>query len=203
MVRTGGILAFVLIVVAIIGAFLGHNSRAVAIVFGLIQTAIIIFVFWSTKGLFNSRSHHGADVAIVGLIVILALLWIFSLIGGAGLGAVTNPQALQSALGVIGIISLIVMLLMLIFFLWFSIGAIGFGGAGGGGLWKAIGILYVIGLALMILTVIIGVIAAMTHTTNLLGLSGILALIGALVWLAAWICHGIGLIMGAGQMQQA
>ncbi len=199
MVRLGGILAFVLIAVVIIGAFLAQN-RAVAIIFGLIQTAIMIFVFWSSKGLFNSRNYRTADVAIMGIIVILVVLWIFSLLGGAGVGAVANPQALASALGVIGIISLIVLLAWLVFFIWFSIGAMGFANAGGGGLWKAIGILYIVGLGLLILTVVVGIIAAMAQSQGMVGLMAITGLIGALVLLAAWICHGIGLITGAGKM---
>ena len=199
MVRLGGILAFVLIAVVIIGAFLAQN-KAVAIVFGLIQTAIMIFVFWSSKGLFNSRNYRTADIAIMGIIVILVVLWIFSLLGGAGVGAVANPQALASALGVIGIISLIVLLAWLVFFIWFSIGAMGFANAGGGGLWKAIGILYIVGLGLLILTVVVGIIAAMAQSQGMVGLMAITGLIGALVLLAAWICHGIGLITGAGKM---
>ena len=199
MVRLGGILAFVLIAVVIIGAFLAQN-RAVAIIFGLIQTAIMIFVFWSSKGLFNSRNYRTADVAIMGIIVILVVLWIFSLLGGAGVGAVANPQALASALGVIGIISLIVLLAWLVFFIWFSIGAMGFANVGGGGLWKAIGILYIVGLGLLILTVVVGIIAAMAQSQGMVGLMAITGLIGALVLLAAWICHGIGLITGAGKM---
>lgn len=199
MVRLGGILAFVLIAVVIIGAFLAQN-RAVAIIFGLIQTAIMIFVFWSSKGLFNSRNYRTADIAIMGIIVILVVLWLFSLLGGAGIGAVANPQAMASALGVIGIISLIVLLAWLIFFIWFSIGAMGFANVGGGGLWKAIGILYIVGLGLLILTVVVGIIAAMASSQGMVGLMAITGLIGALVLLAAWICHGIGLITGAGKM---
>jgi hypothetical protein len=199
MVRLGGILAFVLIAVVIIGAFLAQN-RAVAIIFGLIQTAIMIFVFWSSKGLFNSRNYRTADIAIMGIIVILVVLWLFSLLGGAGIGAVANPQAMASALGVIGIISLIVLLAWLIFFIWFSIGAMGFANVGGGGLWKAIGILYIVGLGLLILTVVVGIIAAMAASQGMVGLMAITGLIGALVLLAAWICHGIGLITGAGKM---
>lgn len=199
MVRLGGILAFVLIAVVIIGAFLAQN-KVVAIIFGLIQTAIMIFVFWSSKGLFNSRNYRTADIAIMGIIVILVVLWLFSLLGGAGVGAVANPQALASALGVIGIISLIVLLAWLVFFIWFSIGAMGFANVGGGGLWKAIGILYIVGLGLLILTVVVGIIAAMAQSQGMVGLMAITGLIGALVLLAAWICHGIGLITGAGKM---
>ncbi len=202
MVRLGGILAFVLIAVAIIGGFVGQN-RVVGIIFGLIQTAIMIFVFWASKGLFNSRNYRTADVAIMGIIAILVVLWIFSLLGGAGIGAVANPQAMASALGVIGIISLIILLAFLVFFIWFSIGAMGFANVGGGGLWKAIGILYIIGLGLLILTVVVGIIAAMAHSQGLVGLMAITGIIGALVLLAAWICHGIGLIIGAGKMGQA
>jgi len=206
MVRMGGILAFVLIALFLIMLVFAQSiagSRILGIIFGLIQTAIIVFVFWSSKGLFNSRNYRTADVAIMGIIAILVLLWLFSLLGGAGIGAVANPQALTSALGVIGIISLIVFLAALVFWVWFSVGAMGFANAGGGGLWKAIGILYIVGLGLMILSIVVAIIAGLAQSQGLAGLAAILVLVGGLVILAAWICHGIGLITGAGKMGTA
>jgi len=202
MVRLGGILVFVLIAVGIIGAFVASN-KVVAIIFGLIQTGILMFIFWSTKGLFNSRNYRTADVAIMGIVVLLALMWAFSLIGGSGIGAIADPKALTAALGIVGIISLLVLLAWLVFFIWFSLGAMGFGGVGGGGLWKAIGILYVVALGLLILTVLLGIIAVAASSQGLAGLMAITGLIGILVFLAAWICHGIGLITGAGKMEKA
>ena len=51
MVRLGGIMAFVVIAVAIIGGFLGAGSKVVSIIINLITTALVIFVFWTTKAL--------------------------------------------------------------------------------------------------------------------------------------------------------
>ena len=79
-------------------------------------------------------------------------------------------------------------------------GCMDFGKSGGGGLWKAIGILYLIGLICFVLAILIGIIAGLTKSLGMLGLLGSLVLIGGLVLLGALICHGIGLITGAGKM---
>ncbi len=201
MVRMGGVAVFLTIAVAIIAAVMGQSGATLQLGFGLVQTALVVFVFWSTKNLFNAHRFQGADFAIMGIIALLALMWIMSLFGGAGMGALTSPEALGAALGVVGIISLIVMLVSFVLWFMFALQSMSFGKNGGGGLWKAIGVLYLIGAAGLIFTLLLVILGAVAGSGGLLVFGGILAFVGTLVILAAWICHGIGLIMGANQLE--
>ena len=202
MVRLGGILAFVLIAVAIISAFLAQN-KVVAIIFSLIIYAMIVFVFWSTKGLFNNLNYSGGDIPILGIIAMIVLSFLLSLIGGSGMGALMNPGTMGAGgANIIGIIGLIIMLLWFALWIWFGLKCMGFASAGGG-LWKAIGILYLVASGLILLMLVLMILGLVAGSQGLLATGGIFGFIGMLVMLAAWICHGIGLIMGAGKMQQA
>lgn len=202
MVRLGGILAFVLIAVGIISAFLAQN-RVVAIIFSLIIYAMIVFVFWSTKGLFNNLNYRSADIPILGIIVMIVVSFLLSLVGGSGMGALMNPGAMgATGAGIIGIIGLVIMLLWFALWIWFGVKSMGFA-ASGGGLWKAIGILYLVASGLILLMLVLMILALVAKSQGLLATGGIFGFIGMLVMLAAWICHGIGLITGAGKMQQA
>jgi hypothetical protein len=200
MIRMGGIAAIVAILLIVISGLLGQtlaDNRALSIILGLIQTALIVFVFWSTKGLFNSRNYHRADTTIMIIIGLWVLIWLFSLFGGAGLAGMTSMGGMGDTLGVIGIISLLVTLAAFVIWFMFAFQAMGFANAGGGALWKAIGVLYVIGIVLMIIMVLLMIIGAIAGSLGLMTGAGILGLIGGLVVLAAWICHAIGLIGGA------
>jgi hypothetical protein len=200
MIRMGGIAAIVALLLMIVTALLGQTlqtNRGLAIILGLITTGLIIFTFWSTKALFNSRNYHRADVTIMVIIGLWALIWLFSLFGGGGLTGVTSMQTAGESLGVIGIISLLVTLAAFVIWFLFAFQAIGFANHGGGGLWKAIGVLYVIGIVLMIIMVLLLILGAIVGSLGLMAGAGVLGLIGGLVVLAAWICHAIGLLMGA------
>src|SRR5688500_8297803 len=119
-IRMGGIAAIVAILLIIVTGLMAQtlaDNRALAIILGLIQTGLIIFVFWSTKGLFNSRNYHRADGTIMVIIGVWALTWLLSLFGGAGLSGMTSIGTAGDSLGVIGIISLLVLLAA--FVIWF------------------------------------------------------------------------------------
>lgn len=217
MVRTGGIMVFVLLVLGIVLAFvagasvkLGADGKpvvagggAMQIVSNVLYAAIVAFVYWTTKGLFNAHGYRRADVPIMTLMIIIALNLVLGFLGGAGLGSVGSAGAIAGSGNIIGIISLIVLLILFGAWLWFAIAALGFGKSIGSGLWKAIGIVYLIGTALFVLFMVLMILGAVTKSVGLLAGGGILALIGILVLLAGWICHGIGLITGAGRMTQA
>lgn len=202
MVRLGGILAFVLIAVAIISAFL-PPGRVVAIIMSLIIYAMIVFVFWSTKGLFNNLNYRSADIPILGIIVMIVVSFLLSLVGGSGMGSLMNPAAMGAGgANIIGIIGLVIMLAWFALWIWFGLKSMGFS-TSGGGIWKAIGILYLVASGLILLMLVMMILALVAGSQGLLATGGIFGFIGMLVMLAAWICHGIGLIMGAGKMQQA
>jgi hypothetical protein len=206
MVRMGGILAFVLLALFVVMIAFGSSlatNRVLGIILGLILYAIIVFVFWTTKGLFNSHNYRSADIPILGIIVMIVISFLLSLIGGGGMGAMMSPGTMGAGgASVLAIIGLLIMLLWFGLWLWFGIKSMGYS-AFGGGLWKAIGILYLIGTGLLLLFIVLLILALVATSQGLAALAGILALIGVLVTIAAWICHGIGLITGAGKMQAA
>ena len=220
MVRWGGIMVFIGIAlvflipigfVSIVGldrlapnargiGALGGQMQFMSIVMNIVMAVVICFVFYTTKGYFNAMGYHSADIVIYLIIGVQVL--------SAVLGAVTNTSAglsgiLQAgggrALGVVGIVAIISGIAVLIALLIFSIFCISFGNLGGG-IWKAIGILYIIGMACLALTVLFTILAVAAGSAGLGVIAGILVIVGGLVLLAAVIVHGIGLIQGAGKM---
>src|SRR4026207_2532758 len=110
MVRLGGILAFVAFAVVVIMMVLGRTiatTPVLGIIIGLVLYALVIFVFWATKGLFNSQHYRRADIAILGIIIFIVLNWLLSLVGGSGMAAMTNPEAMSAGVSFIAIIGLI------------------------------------------------------------------------------------------------
>lgn len=217
-VRLGGISAFLALAVLLIGLFIvgamaadavnvrtgQMNAAAVSPVPGIIVNVLVtLFILVSllaSKSLFNGMGYKGGDIPIIIASVCLALVLILGFIGGAGL---SNLGASTGARDVMGIVSLIILLLLFISYIWFSISCISFGGKAKMGLWKAIGILFLIVGACFTLMIAIFVIMAVTQTPSkgMAAFAGVLFLIGGLVWIAAMICHGIGLLIGAGRMQ--
>lgn len=197
MVRFGGIAIFVTLLLQILGRIAiggGIGGRII----GLVAALLLIFGFWATKGYFNSKNYSKADMPILILIGTTLITTVLSVFGvGGGLGGMSSMGA--GGLQILGIIALVITLLMFLSWLWLGIAAMGFG-ASGGGIWKAIGILYVIAMAGMALGILFFILAAVAKSGGLIAVGGILALVGGLVLLAALIVHGIGLIQGAGKM---
>lgn len=197
MVRFGGIAIFVALLLQILGRIAiggGIGGRII----GLVAALLLIFGFWATKGFFNAKNYSKADMPILVLIGATVITTILSLIGaGGGIGGLSSMGT--GGLQVLGIIALIITLVMFLAWLWFGISSLGMGPIGGG-IWKAIGILYVIAMACMALAVLFVILAAVAKAGGLAVVAGILALVGGLVMLAAMIVHGIGLIQGAGKM---
>lgn len=232
MVRWGGIAVFVgmaiviivpVVMVSMIGArgFQGGSSnfessldsiRVLTIVMNIVYTAIIVFVFWTTKGFFNALSYNRANLAIVVLIAVQVLSAIVGSVmnTSAGMTGLMQLGALRGA-GIATIVVIVSSLAFIVALLLFALRCLDFGKLGGG-LWKAIGILYLIGLVGFIVAVVI--IAASAGVTFLAGtgpgggmavsavIAMIIAFIAILCYAAAIICHGIGLIMGASRMER-
>ena len=234
LVRWGGIAVFVGIGVALImpiimvamigssGAFTGGGSgrlesamgdiQIMTVVMNLVLTVIIVFVFWTTKGFFNALGYRRADLAILILIIIQVLSAIVGSVmnTSAGLTGLTRLGS-ASATGVAGIVIIVTSLALLVALLLFALRCLDFGKLGGG-LWKAIGILYLIALVGFIVAFII--IAASVGLTFLSGttpggglaaggiIGVLMILVAILCYAAAIICHGIGLITGAGRMER-
>ena len=230
-VRWGGIMVFVGIALVILipigfvsaigiegmsrnaraGAAIAPQMQMMSIVMNVVMAVVVSFVFYATKGYFNALGYRRADIVIY-LIIGTQIL-------SAIIGAITNSSAglsgiLQAgggqALGVVGVVAIVTGLVVLVALLVFAIFAISFGNVGGG-IWKAIGILYLIGLLGMLIGIIILMVtvgfALSGGTSAGAGAGGavmasVLLIVGFLCYAAAIICHGIGLILGAGRMER-
>jgi hypothetical protein len=189
----------------------GGQMQLMSVVLNFVMAAVVGFVFYTTKGYFNALRYHSADIVIYLIIGVQIL--------SAVIGATTNTSAglsgiLQAggarAVGVVGIVAIVSGLAVVIALVIFAIFCISFGNYGGG-IWKAIGILYLIGLIGIVIGLIILLVSAGAALAGggALGrgagsavMAAVLMLVGFLCYAAAIICHGIGLIMGAGRMER-
>lgn len=185
------------------GAALGE-VKIMTMVMNFAMMVVMVFVFLSTKGYFNALSYHRADIPITIIIGVQIVWLVFSLILNtsgdlAGLMQAGNMRAL----GVVGIIVLVTMLAFFFSLLFFAVLCLGFGKIGGG-LWKAVGILYLIALIGIIVSVIvIAVTAGLAAGAPGGAIAGMVMIALALLcYGAAVLCHGIGLILGAGRMER-
>ncbi|MXW92594.1 MAG: hypothetical protein F4114_16370 [Rhodospirillaceae bacterium] len=206
MVRTGGILVFFLILAVLVsgimlaGAAVGAGGRpdpagfgAMLVLMTAVYNGVMTFVYWTTKGLFNAFSYSRADFPILTLMTALALNLLLTLLGGGNLPATGAAPAGGGGLGVLDALSFGVLLAMIAAWIWFSVAAIGFGAQVGSLLWRAIGIVYLVASGLV-------AIALALLVSGSGAAFGMLALLAGAVMLGGWICHGIGLIVGAKEM---
>ncbi len=230
MVRWGGIAVFIgialvviypFVLVAVVGvqglqagaggmaAAMG-GVRAMTAVINIVMLAVMVYVFFATKSYFNALSYHRADIPIYIIIGVQLVSAVLGLIMNTGAGMASLIQTGNtSALGIVVFILLITILVFFVALLIFAIFSIGFGNVGGG-VWKAVGILYLIGLIGIIVGVlVIGISAAAAGGGGLRAVpSGVaiggmvLVVVAVLCYAAAIICHGIGLILGAGRMER-
>lgn len=211
MVRTGGILVFFLILAVLVtgimlaGAAVGAGGTggtgrpdpagfgAMLVLMTAVYNGVMTFVYWTTKGLFNAFSYTRADFPILTLMTALALNLLLTLLGGGNLPATGAAPAGGGGLGVLDALSFGVVLAMLAAWIWFSVAAIGFGAQVGSLLWRAIGIVYLAASGLV--AIALALLASGSGAAF-----GMLALFAGAVMLGGWVCHGIGLIVGAKEM---
>ncbi len=204
-VRIGGVMVFFLIVAVMVMGFVlagqmvrmagpntpGANPDAAAFAstFSMaivLYLAIMIFVYWTTRGLFNAFGYRRADTPIMTLMILMAVNLVLFLFGGAGAPAGDGTGSLDTLSAITGLATVMA-------WIWFAIMAIGFGAHVGSQLWKAIGIVYLVGMILAFA----GNGLMMTGTGQA---TGLFLLIAGPVALGGWVCHGIGLIVGSKEM---
>ncbi len=208
MVRTGGVMVFFLILAVLVTGFMLAGAMAGAGAGGvpdparfgstlsltmIVYLAIMIFVYWTTKGLFNAFGFRRADTPILTLIILMAINLVLTVLGGAGAPAAETGPASGGGSGPFGIFSAIAVLATVLAWIWFSIAAFGFGAQVGSQLWKAIGIVYLVGTSLAF-------VGNGLLLSGMGGATGLILLIAGPVVLGGWVCHGIGLIIGAREM---
>jgi len=218
-IRFGGISALLIIAVSILFFVLvaaspavGQNKAVVAI-FLLVIYALVIVTNLATKSLWNRFGRNGANIPIIFMILMTIAFWFLNLLGGGMAPAGQTGAA-------VGIVFLVTMVLYLVAWIWFAIYCI-VAGNSVGGVWKAAGILYVIGSLIGLIAAIAGAgavyrlittelanpgSAERTMASGSMAMAGIMAFIGGiagLVLLAGWICHAIGLLLGAGKLERS
>lgn len=208
-VRIGGVMVFFLIVAVMVLGFAlagqmvrmagpndtganpgaGPDPGAFASMFTMaivLYLAIMIFVYWTTRGLFHAFGYRRADTPIMTLMILMGINLALFLFGGAGGPAGGGSGSLDT-------LSAITSLATVMAWIWFAIMAIGFGAHVGSRLWKAIGIVYLVGMVF-----------AFAGNVMMMGgmgqATGLFLLLAGAVALGGWICHGIGLIVGAKEM---
>ena len=203
-VRIGGVMVFFLIVAVMVLGFAlagqmvrmagpddsgaNPNPAAFASTFSMaivLYFAIMIFVYWTTRGLFHAFGYRRADTPIMTLMILMAINLVLFLLGGAG-AAPGAGGSLDTLVAITGLATVMA-------WIWFAIMAIGFGAQVGSQLWKAIGIVYLVGMILAFAgnSLMMG---------GMGGATGLFLLLAGAVVLGGWICHGIGLIVGAKEM---
>ena len=230
MVRWGGIAVFIgvalvvlfpFVMVAFVGlqglqagaggvAAASVAARAISSVVNIVMLAIMVYVFFATKSYFNALSYRRANIPIYIIIGVQLVSAVLGLIMNTGAGMASLIQTGNTkALGIVVFILLITILVFFVALLIFAIFSIGFGNVGGG-VWKAVGILYLIALIGIIAGVlVIGISVAAAGGGGLRAVpSGVaiggmvLVVVAILCYAAAIICHGIGLVLGAGRMER-
>ena len=209
MVRTGGIVAFAMVVIVLALGLLVTWLAFVAVIKGGpdarddVQSTLALiyvvslpfgaFVLWTTRGLFRASGYPAADQTIVMLIALLAANLIHILDSGFRLTIAAMWHG--SAFSVFGVFSVVAPLATVALWIWFAIKATRFGKRMDSGLWQAIGIFYLIGMALLAGGMVL-------HTFDDYHTPIPLIMIAAPVLLVGWACHGVGLIAGARRMTQ-
>lgn len=211
MVRIGGVMVFFLIVAIMVMGFVlagtmvkmagqeNPDPAEFASTFSMaivLYLAVMIFVYWTTRGLFNAFGYRRADTPIMTLMILMGLNLVLFLFGGAGMPAGDGSGSGGSGSGGSGsldTISAIAGLATVMAWIWFAIMAIGFGAHVGSLLWRAIGIVYLVGM----------IFAFAGNALPMAGMGqgiGLFLLIAGAVVLGGWVCHGIGLIVGSREM---
>lgn len=230
MVRWGGIAVFIGVALVVLFpfvmiAFVGLQglqagaggvaaasvvARTISSVVNIVMLAIMVYVFFATKSYFNALSYRRANIPIYIIIGVQLVSAVLGLIMNTGAGMASLIQTGNTkALGIVVFILLITILVFFVALLIFAIFSIGFGNVGGG-VWKAVGILYLIALIGIIAGVlVIGISVAAAGGGGLRAVpSGVaiggmvLVVVAILCYAAAIICHGIGLVLGAGRMER-
>lgn len=215
-IRFGGISALLMIALGVITIIVAAaapgamRNVGVSLIFGLLYAVLLVCLYLATKSLWNRHGRHGANVPLIFLVIATIVFLVLNATGGLRVGGTLQQ--------VLGIVLIGVLVLYVIAWLWLSIYCI-VAGNSAGGLWKAVGILYLVTTLLGTIALIVGAGAfvklvageisspgnldrAAASTEGMVaGVMGFLGVIAMVVGLAGLICHAIALLMGAGRLE--
>lgn len=209
LVRIGGILAFVMILICLFLGFLVavmafgglsgrsgalNDVRSMLVLMYVVCLPIVAFVLWTTKALFDASGYRGAGPPVAVLIFLLVINLIHILDSGY------HPTVMDMwEMGLVtfyGVLSEVCPPLAVLSWMWLSVRAVGFGMRSRSRLWQVTGCIYLIGMALLAAAMV-----SMSLGDNLKPIE--LVTYAVPVLLVGWICHGIGLILGARRLDRA
>ena len=203
MVRIGGVMVFFLIVAVMVMGFVlagtmvkmagqeNPDPAAFTSTFSMaivLYLAIMISVYWTTRGLFHAFGYRRADTPIMTIMILMAVNLVLFLFGGAGAAPGGGSGSFDTLSAFTGLATVMA-------WIWFAIAAIGFGNHVGSRLWKAIGIVYLAGMILAFAGNVLSM-------GGIAGATGLFLLLAGAIVLGGWVCHGIGLIVGSREMAQ-
>jgi hypothetical protein len=207
-IRSGGIAAFLAAALVALSSPLSaiFTVPALAYVLVIAVYALTAWVLWTTKALFQRRGYPGADRLLIMLIVYPGLVLVLGFaIDRAGLfeklGVEGTAQRFELEMGA----QMAVMVIWAVLGFVFGLRALKFG-ARVRGPWIAAGIIYVVGWTIFAIGPIWLLYEAAANLAgeetgtaySVIAAYGFM-LLGAAVLLGAWICHGIGLVLGASE----
>lgn len=208
-VRSGGIAAFFAAATVVLSHPLSMIfSPALAYVVVPIVYTLTVWVLWTTKALFARCGYRSANALLWALIVYPALVVaIGAALHFAGFAARFSEENLTHTFVVMGA-TMTPLLIWAVLGVVFGVMAVSFGPRAPGP-WRAAGVIYIVGWiifgigpAWLVFDAVSNLAGEETGSAfSIIGAYWITVL-GAGVVTGAWICHGIGLVMGAAKMSQ-
>ncbi|MCY4590976.1 MAG: hypothetical protein OXE86_10570 [Alphaproteobacteria bacterium] len=208
-IRTGGILAFAMVLIVLFlgllvaimafGSLSGSpgaldDVRSMLVLMYVVCVPIGAFVAWTTKALFDASGYRGAGPPVVVLVLLLVINLIHLLDSGF------HPTVVDMwEMGLVtfyGILSEVGPPLAVLSWMWLSVRITGFGRRSGSRLWQTTGVIYLVGMALLAAAMV-----SMSLGDNLRPIG--LVTYAVPVLLVGWVCHAVGLIVGARRLTRA
>lgn len=196
MVKAGGISAFVMVALWIIGAVLG--GRAGGNLINLLALVLLVFTLIALNVHLQRHNFLEASVyiwAMLGILAIIALIMVAFATGAVRIaGGSASPARMLARIGVWAVIPALLAIGLQVCILMLGKKLQAYAAAGGGALWKGTGTLAIASAALLMVGVVLFVFAALARAGGLGIPSTIVLGLGGLTSLAFWIMLGIGLI---------
>jgi hypothetical protein len=198
MVRAGGISAFVMVALWILGGVVG--GRVAGPISNLIALVLLVFVLIALSAHLQRRNFREANAyiwAIVGIVAIVALIMVAFATGALRIaGGSASPARMLARIGAWAIIPALLAIGLQICILLLGTKLRAYAAAGGGALWKATGTVAIASAVLLLVGVVLFFLGALARA-GALGIPATIVLgLGGLAGMAFWISLGIGLIKG-------
>jgi hypothetical protein len=201
MAKAGGISAFVMVALTVLGLVTGG---AIGSFLNLIALALFVFVLIALNANLNDHNYGGAGAFIWTILGLFVAVIVVAIVEVLALGptqvaraAGADPMAMFAELGLRPsawrVVLAIPSLLLLVCFLLLGVRLQDYGNVGGA-LWKGIGTVAIGATALVLGAVVLVIFADVAKVALLEFVGRVFRIVGAILFLAFWILLGIGLV---------